>query len=149
MKKTITYTENVEREESITVCDECHREVDEDGVEYHPANYVARGGQTLHFCSECMATMTDGEYTPKSVERVEEWLDSGDGVINTVRFTLKAIRGLAILSVAMSLPIFTLISIGRYPTAMVLSFLVATTSTLSFLFNRLVTQSSETKDLLE
>jgi ribosomal protein L37AE/L43A len=149
MKKTITYTENVEQEESITVCDECHREVDEDGVEYHPANYVARGGQTLHFCSECMATMTDGEYTPKSVERVEEWLDSGDRVINTVRFTLKASRGLAILSVAMSLPIFTLISTGRYPTAMVFSFLVATTSTLSFLFNRLVTQSSETKDLLE
>ena len=149
MEKTITYTENVETEESITICDECHREVDEDGVEYHPANYVTGGGQTLHFCSECMATMTDGEYTPKSVERVEEWLNSGDRVINTVRFTVKVSRGLALLSAAMSLPIFTLISTGRYPTAMVLSFLVATTSTLSFLFNRLVTQSSETKDLLE
>lgn len=55
-------------EEAVDVCDDCNREVDDAGVEYR-----SHGKPTLHFCSECLSSMSD-DYTEPHVERVEDWM---------------------------------------------------------------------------
>lgn len=90
---TVEVERTVTESEELHLCDECHREIDENGMEYHPPNYVTQGGPTLHFCSECLNNMTDGEVQPAHVERAEDWLDTKVGVDgDTIRQNVRAIR---------------------------------------------------------
>lgn len=148
MEKTITYTEEVTREEDIEICDECQREVDDDGMEYHPPNYVTEGGPTLHFCSECLNNMTDGDVQPTHVERVEEWLESNDGIGDTIVRNLKIIRQLTVLSSILSLLTILLIIFSSYLVAGIFSFIAVAFSATAILGVDHIMQAKPTKDLL-
>lgn len=121
MKQTVTYTEEVEREELIDVCDECRREVDEDGNAYvdKEAAQNAIGNavksalsngpvasapeieislaelETKHYCSEC-----DSQADPElaHVERANEWLESESQGGDAVRSHVELVRAFMLIA---------------------------------------------------
>ncbi len=77
----VTQTKTVTESEEITVCDECKREVDEDGGTFarvgpgwSGSDRWLENGVELHFCSECLLDMTSNEDKPAHVQRKEDWL---------------------------------------------------------------------------
>lgn len=68
--ETVSVQRVVEKTEEVTVCDECCREVDEEGATFE----MADGGDVeLHFCSECVYLFCDKEPPNRDMLLVEEW----------------------------------------------------------------------------
>lgn len=100
---TIEYEEVVTQEEQVDVCDECSREVDDNGLLYTPAG---RGQVSddqsdlhLHFCSECLREMYEKDVQSASVERTKEWLSERDGAGWTLSGNIIAANKWCILAV--------------------------------------------------
>ena len=49
--RTVSYTEEVEKEEEIVVCSDCCREVDKNGERFEGSD------SGIDFCSECLGSM--------------------------------------------------------------------------------------------
>jgi hypothetical protein len=101
VEKTVEVEQTKTVSEDLLVCDECHREVDDEGATFEPESDGPDA--ELHFCSECIGKMTDGDFAPSYVERLDEWLNrdlsNGErrttvakkvrGAHSTANFTLK------------------------------------------------------------
>jgi len=76
---TVEVERTVTESEKMNVCDECQREIDENGREFVSVggsgwDKSVNNGPTLHFCSECLSDMTEGAVNPAYVEQTEKWL---------------------------------------------------------------------------
>lgn len=108
VETTVEVERTVTEEETLTLCEECQREVDENGDAFVPLQEVVdsldnqgisaradveekllKDWLQLHFCSECLREMTDGSVRPSYIERAEEWLDH-DNMYNGVRSTVRS-----------------------------------------------------------
>lgn len=86
MEKEIEYEETVQRQETVVLCDDCTREVDEDGRKYVPASIATdqgdqplsvyqrfAGDRLLDLCSECIEDLgADGD-EPDVYIPAEDW----------------------------------------------------------------------------
>jgi len=102
---TVEVEQTITKEEEITLCDECQREVDENGETFLPPDMSS---PQLHFCSECLEQMTDGEVQPEYVKRAEDWLNTSsvlnDMTIEDELYSVKQATGyISILSVGAGL----------------------------------------------
>jgi len=76
MQETIEVEKTVTEEETLQICDDCGRELDEGGKTFKESNTFS-DGMKLHFCSRCLGEYDN--YVPEQVELVEEWLDERTG----------------------------------------------------------------------
>lgn len=110
-RATVEYEETVTREESFEVCDDCGREVDDDGAKFSLTgdSYVGMSddqrynivGTNLHFCSECLDNMMEQPVGPGAV-RVRNWLDETDRSDITLRDNVKKAYGAGKAALLMS-----------------------------------------------
>lgn len=68
---SVEYEETVTREEELRVCDDCNREVDENGKRLTSPDCSI----SLDYCSECLSEIGK-DVAPPYVERAEDWLDT-------------------------------------------------------------------------
>ena len=77
MQTTVEEVRTVTEEHDLTICDDCGREVDDDGVEYRlDATAFDREDATarhLHYCSEHIPGHEPQE-PPTRVERAKDWV---------------------------------------------------------------------------
>jgi hypothetical protein len=98
-EETIEVTETVTEEKELTICDECSREVDPNGIKFEPSDvdkYIAEGDIPeieLDFCSECLDKLTNGEVKPENVSLVDEWLNSDTSVTHDAYSLKDGIEG--------------------------------------------------------
>lgn len=70
MEKEIEYEETVKKQEVVTLCDDCGREVDDGGGKF----YEARSGKgKIDLCSECCEKLNAGDDKPEVYIPVEDW----------------------------------------------------------------------------
>lgn len=70
--KTVQYEQTVTKEETIDLCNDCHREVDEDGMSFVSDRNTQI--QSIHLCSECADRLLE-DFTPSSIVLAEDWVD--------------------------------------------------------------------------
>lgn len=103
METTVTYTEEVEKSEKMLLCDDCQRELDDDGSTFVNTDY--NSSQEVHYCSECKPS-DDSDKKPEHVVRAEEWFDGDDNVGFPVKDNITGARAasasIAILGIAVA-----------------------------------------------
>jgi hypothetical protein len=91
---TVEYTETVQKEETVTWCSDCGREVDEKGREFND------GDISVHFCSECLPLYADNEFESEKFRKVKEWQETKvNHAGNSIKRVAKSHRVFSLLSV--------------------------------------------------
>jgi len=73
VEKEVEIKRTVTESEKVLICDNCQREVDQNGVEFG-----AKGNHhidDIHFCSECTDTFVDQDVNPEYIEEAKSWLN--------------------------------------------------------------------------